>query len=130
MKFGLIPEFIGRLPVIATLEDLDEAALIQILTEPKNALLKQYQRLFEMENVTLTFTDDALSAVAAPRHPAEDRRARPALDHGSASCSTPCSSCPTCAASKKWRSTPKWSKAGPARSTSTAREGQASASAS
>jgi ATP-dependent Clp protease ATP-binding subunit ClpX len=64
VKFGLIPEFIGRLPVIATLEDLDEAALIQILTEPKNALLKQYQRLFDMENVTLTFTDDALSAVA------------------------------------------------------------------
>ena len=64
VKFGLIPEFIGRLPVIATLEDLDEPALIQILTEPKNALLKQYQRLFEMENVTLTFTDDALSAVA------------------------------------------------------------------
>jgi ATP-dependent Clp protease ATP-binding subunit ClpX len=64
VTFGLIPEFIGRLPVIATLEDLDEPALIQILTEPKNALLKQYQRLFEMENVTLTFTDDALSAVA------------------------------------------------------------------
>jgi len=64
VKFGLIPEFIGRLPVIATLEDLDEVALIQILTEPKNALLKQYQRLFEMENVTLTFTDDALAAVA------------------------------------------------------------------
>jgi ATP-dependent Clp protease ATP-binding subunit ClpX len=64
VKFGLIPEFIGRLPVIATLEDLDEEALVQILTEPKNALLKQYQRLFEMENVTLTFTEDALSAVA------------------------------------------------------------------
>ncbi|MDP3739458.1 MAG: ATP-dependent Clp protease ATP-binding subunit ClpX [Hyphomonadaceae bacterium] len=64
VKFGLIPEFIGRLPVIATLEDLDEDALIQILTEPKNALLKQYQRLFEMENVTLSFTDDALAAVA------------------------------------------------------------------
>ncbi len=64
VKFGLIPEFIGRLPVIATLEDLDEDALVQILTEPKNALLKQYQRLFEMENVTLTFTDDALAAVA------------------------------------------------------------------
>jgi ATP-dependent Clp protease ATP-binding subunit ClpX len=64
VKFGLIPEFIGRLPVIATLEDLDEEALVQILTEPKNALLKQYQRLFEMENVTLTFTDDALTAVA------------------------------------------------------------------
>jgi ATP-dependent Clp protease ATP-binding subunit ClpX len=64
VKFGLIPEFIGRLPVIATLEDLDEKALIEILTEPKNALLKQYQRLFEMENVTLTFTNDALAAVA------------------------------------------------------------------
>ena len=64
LKFGLIPEFVGRLPVLATLEDLDEAALIQILTEPKNALVKQYQRLFEMENVGLTFTDDALIAVA------------------------------------------------------------------
>ncbi|KCZ48253.1 MULTISPECIES: ATP-dependent Clp protease ATP-binding subunit ClpX [unclassified Hyphomonas] len=63
-RFGLIPEFIGRLPVIATLEDLDEQALIQILTEPKNALLKQYQRLFDMENVQLTFTPDALTAVA------------------------------------------------------------------
>ena len=63
-KFGLIPEFVGRLPVIATLEDLDEAALIQILTEPKNALVKQYQRLFEMEGVGLSFTEDALSAIA------------------------------------------------------------------
>ena len=64
MRFGLIPEFIGRLPVLATLEDLDEAALVTILTEPKNALVKQYKRLFEMENVGLTFTDDALNAVA------------------------------------------------------------------
>ena len=64
MRFGLIPEFIGRLPVLATLEDLDEAALVTILTEPKNALVKQYARLFEMENVALTFTDDALTAVA------------------------------------------------------------------
>ena len=64
MRFGLIPEFIGRLPVLATLEDLDEPALITILTEPKNALVKQYKRLFEMENVELTFTDDALNAVA------------------------------------------------------------------
>jgi ATP-dependent Clp protease ATP-binding subunit ClpX len=64
MRFGLIPEFIGRLPVLATLEDLDEPALVTILTEPKNALIKQYKRLFEMENVGLTFTDDALSAVA------------------------------------------------------------------
>jgi len=64
MRFGLIPEFIGRLPVLATLEDLDEEALVTILTEPKNALVKQYKRLFEMENVNLTFTDDALNAVA------------------------------------------------------------------
>ncbi|MBL1240274.1 MAG: ATP-dependent Clp protease ATP-binding subunit ClpX [OCS116 cluster bacterium] len=62
-KFGLIPEFIGRVPVIATLENLDEDALIKILTEPKNALLKQYQRLFEMEDVKLTFNQDALVAV-------------------------------------------------------------------
>jgi ATP-dependent Clp protease ATP-binding subunit ClpX len=64
LKFGLIPEFIGRLPVIATLEDLDEKALIEILTKPKNALLKQYQRLFEMEGTKLTFTEDALKSVA------------------------------------------------------------------
>ena len=64
VKFGLIPEFIGRLPVIATLEDLDEDALVEILTQPKNALLKQYQRLFDMENVQLTFSEDALLAVA------------------------------------------------------------------
>jgi len=63
-RFGLIPEFVGRLPVIATLEDLDEAALVQILTEPKNALVKQYQRLFEMEGVGLSFTEDALTAIA------------------------------------------------------------------
>jgi len=64
LRFGLIPEFVGRLPVIATLEDLDEEALVKILTTPKNALVKQYQRLFEMEEVKLTFTDEALIAVA------------------------------------------------------------------
>ncbi|MCB9929413.1 MAG: ATP-dependent Clp protease ATP-binding subunit ClpX [Alphaproteobacteria bacterium] len=64
LKFGLIPEFVGRVPVLATLEDLDEPALVEILTQPKNALLKQYQRLFDMEGVELKFTDDALSAVA------------------------------------------------------------------
>ena len=64
LRFGLIPEFIGRLPVIATLEDLDEVALVKILTEPKNALVKQYQRLFDMENVGLSFTEDALKSVA------------------------------------------------------------------
>jgi ATP-dependent Clp protease ATP-binding subunit ClpX len=64
LKFGLIPEFVGRLPVIATLTDLDEDALVTILSEPKNALVKQYQRLFELENVKLTFTDNALRAIA------------------------------------------------------------------
>ena len=64
LKFGLIPEFVGRLPVIATLTDLDEDALVTILSKPKNALVKQYQRLFELEDVQLTFTDDALEAIA------------------------------------------------------------------
>jgi len=64
LKFGLIPEFVGRLPVVATLEDLDEPALMQILTEPKNALVKQYQRLFEMEGVKLTFPEEALHAIS------------------------------------------------------------------
>jgi ATP-dependent Clp protease ATP-binding subunit ClpX len=64
IKFGLIPEFVGRLPVVATLEELDEAALIQILTEPKNALTKQYQKLFSMEGVALEFHDGVLQAIA------------------------------------------------------------------
>jgi ATP-dependent Clp protease ATP-binding subunit ClpX len=64
LKYGLIPEFIGRLPVVATLNELDEEALIQILKEPKNALVKQYQKLFELEKVNLKFTDGALVAIA------------------------------------------------------------------
>ncbi|MFO1073983.1 MAG: ATP-dependent Clp protease ATP-binding subunit ClpX [Geminicoccaceae bacterium] len=64
LKFGLIPEFIGRLPVLATLHDLDVAALVKILKEPKNALVKQYQKLFDMEGVKLNFTEDALKAIA------------------------------------------------------------------
>jgi ATP-dependent Clp protease ATP-binding subunit ClpX len=64
IKFGLIPEFVGRLPVVGVLEDLDEFALIEILTRPKNAIVKQYQRLFEFENVRLKFSDDALRAIA------------------------------------------------------------------
>jgi ATP-dependent Clp protease ATP-binding subunit ClpX len=64
LKFGLIPEFVGRMPVLATLEDLDEDALVTILTEPKNALVKQYERLFEMENVKLSFASDALLGIA------------------------------------------------------------------
>src|SRR3546814_12461999 len=66
VKFGLIPEFIGRLPVIATLEDLDEAMLIDILTKPKNALVRQFQTLFEIEGVNLDVPDEALHAIARP----------------------------------------------------------------
>ena len=64
LSYGLIPEFIGRVPVLATLEDLDEDALVKILTEPKNALVKQYQRLFEMEDVELTFAEDSLRSIS------------------------------------------------------------------
>ncbi|MCP3663920.1 MAG: ATP-dependent Clp protease ATP-binding subunit ClpX [Gammaproteobacteria bacterium] len=64
IRYGLIPEFVGRLPVVATLEELDESALVRILTEPKNALTKQYHRLFEMEECELEFREDALSAIA------------------------------------------------------------------
>jgi ATP-dependent Clp protease ATP-binding subunit ClpX len=64
IKYGLIPEFVGRLPVVATLEELDEDALVQILTEPKNALTKQYEKLFEMEGCEIEFREEALRAVA------------------------------------------------------------------
>jgi ATP-dependent Clp protease ATP-binding subunit ClpX len=64
IKFGMIPEFVGRLPVMATLEDLDVKSLVRILTEPRNALVKQYHKIFEFENVSLRFTDDALEAIA------------------------------------------------------------------
>jgi ATP-dependent Clp protease ATP-binding subunit ClpX len=64
IRYGLIPEFVGRLPVVGTLHDLDKPALVQILTGPKNAITRQYQKLFEYENVKLRFTDDALEAIA------------------------------------------------------------------
>ena len=64
MKYGFIPEFVGRLPVVATLHELDEEALVKILTEPKNALIKQYSKFFEQDGVKLTFNDDSLVAVA------------------------------------------------------------------
>jgi ATP-dependent Clp protease ATP-binding subunit ClpX len=64
LKFGLIPEFIGRLPVITTVSNLDRDALVRILTRPKNALVKQYQRMFEIDGVELEFTEDALGAIA------------------------------------------------------------------
>ena len=81
IKYGLIPEFVGRLPVVGTLHELDKPALMQILTQPRNAITRQYQKLFEYENVKLRFTDDALEAIAEAALPAQDRRARPADDH-------------------------------------------------
>lgn len=71
IKFGLIPEFVGRLPILATLTQLNEEVLIQVLTEPKNALIKQYSKLFEMENVQLEFRDEAIKAIA---HKAMERK--------------------------------------------------------
>jgi ATP-dependent Clp protease ATP-binding subunit ClpX len=64
LKYGMIPEFIGRLPVITSVHNLDREALIRILTEPKNALVRQYKKLFELDNVELEFSDDALEAIA------------------------------------------------------------------
>ena len=64
LKYGLIPEFVGRLPIIATLEDLDEKALVKILLEPKNSLIKQYQELFKLEGVRLTFKDESVKEIA------------------------------------------------------------------
>ena len=64
LKYGLIPEFVGRLPVIATLHDLDDQALVRILREPKNAIIKQYQKYFDLEKVRLKFTDDAVASIA------------------------------------------------------------------
>ena len=64
IKYGLIPEFVGRLPIIATLQELDEKSLVKILKEPKNSLIKQYKRLFEFENVELLFKDGAISEIA------------------------------------------------------------------
>jgi ATP-dependent Clp protease ATP-binding subunit ClpX len=83
LKFGLIPEFIGRLPVIATLTELDEASLIRILVEPKNALVKQYRRLLEMDGVSLKFSDASLQAVAkeALKRKAGARGLRAILEH-------------------------------------------------
>ena len=75
IKFGLIPELIGRLPVVATLQELEENALVQILTEPKNALIKQYQKLFGMEEVELEIRSGALSAIAKKHLPAKQEHA-------------------------------------------------------
>ena len=92
IKFGLIPEFVGRLPVVATLEELDDAALIQILVEPKNALIKQYQKMFRMEGVELEVREAALRAIASRRSPARPARAVCARSW-SRCCSMSCTTC-------------------------------------
>jgi ATP-dependent Clp protease ATP-binding subunit ClpX len=93
IKFGLIPEFVGRLPVVATLEELDESALIQILVEPKNALSKQYQKMFRMEGVELEIRDGALRAIAG-KALARKTGARGLRSIWSRCCSTSCTTCP------------------------------------
>ena len=94
LKFGLIPEFVGRLPVIATLEDLDIDALVKILSEPKNALVKQYQKLFEMEEVEARASPTTRWS-RSPRRRSSARPARAACARSSrGSCSTRCSTCP------------------------------------
>ncbi len=112
LRFGLIPEFIGRLPVVATLEDLDEAALMEILTKPKNALVKQYGRLFEMEGVKLSFTDDALKSVSSRAIAARPARAACAPSW-SRSCCRPCSTCRAWMVWRRSRSTARSPKGGP-----------------
>ncbi len=97
IKFGLIPEFVGRLPVVATLDELDEDALIKILSEPKNAITKQFRKLFEMEGVELEFREDALRAVA--RKALKRKTGARGLRNSSSNrcCWTPCTSC------RRWR---------------------------
>ena len=88
LNYGMIPEFVGRLPVTVSVDPLDEDTLVAVLTEPKNALVKQYERLFELDGVELVFTPEALRAAAQRGDEAQDRRPRPAHDHRAACCST------------------------------------------
>jgi ATP-dependent Clp protease ATP-binding subunit ClpX len=101
IKFGLIPEFIGRLPVVATLNELSEEALIQILKEPKNALTKQYQALFNLEGVELEFRDEALDAIAKKAMAVKPVRVVCVLSL-KRRCSTPCTIC------RRWKTLKKW----------------------
>ena len=110
IKFGLIPELVGRLPVVATLDELDEAALVQILTEPKNALVKQFQKLFAMEGAELDVRPDALKAISRKALKAQDgaRVLRSILE---GRCWTPCMTCRRKATSAAWCSRPMPSRA-------------------
>jgi ATP-dependent Clp protease ATP-binding subunit ClpX len=103
-SIGLIPEFVGRLPVVATLEELDESALIKILTEPKNAIVKQFKRMFEMEGVELEFRNEASAQSRARRSSARPAPAACARS-SNRSCSTRCTSCPRSSTSARSSST-------------------------
>ena len=81
LRYGMIPEFVGRLPVTVSVDPLDEESLMAILTEPKNSIIKQFQRLFALDNVELVFTPEALRGGCSTGHAAEDRRAWSAYDH-------------------------------------------------
>ncbi len=114
IKFGLIPEFIGRLPVVATVDDLDKESLVRVLTEPRNALTRQYARFFEMDGVELKVTDDALVAIAEQAM----RRGTGAEVCGRSwkrCCSTPCTSCLPEPTSPRWSSMPRWCATGSTR---------------
>ena len=76
VRYGLIPEFVGRMPIVATLQELDEAQLIRILTEPKNALTRQYERMFEMENAAIEFREEGVARGGAPGDGSQDGRPR------------------------------------------------------
>ena len=120
IKYGLIPEFVGRLPVVATLDELDEAALMQILTEPKNALTKQYRKLFDMEGVGSRVPRGMRCAPCRAR-PCSARRARAACARSSRTCcSTRCTTCPACVTCRRSSSTKTSSRARASRTSSTA----------
>ena len=104
LQFGMIPEFVGRVPVVVSIEPVDEEMMMRILVEPKNAIMRQYQRLFEIEDVALTFTEDALRAAARQALRRRIGARGPALDHRGSGCSTSCTSCPLATTSSAARS--------------------------
>ena len=94
MKFGMIPEIIGRVPMVVSLDQLDREALIRILKEPKNSIIKQYQKLFEMDGVELSFADDAIEEDGRQDPGEKDRSQRPPGHHGERQCWISCTTCP------------------------------------
>ncbi len=107
IKFGLIPEFVGRLPVVATVEDLDKESLVRILTEPKNALTRQYARMFEMDGVELVFTPDSLEAISEQAIK-RGTGARGLRRFSKKSCCRRCTTCPLAPTSAASSSIARW----------------------